>query len=161
MATAIGKLNKAELKRTSEPATVPDDNTALLMYYLNCVGGVLPDIDDRLRDYKNYHRLCRQDQLEVLRLCEIYSTEELEGKLFFNEPGLCDSNRGNVFYEITSAQSRRLFASEGVFIAGRKHTVTNIMAYTYSWWKKNYHDPICAERDRLRGTTDDSYCVVM
>ena len=131
------------------------------MYYLYCVGQVLPDtIDDRLQDYRNYYYLRRQDQLEVLRLCETDSTDELDGKLFFMMPGLCGPNSGNEFYEITAAQSH-LFASEGVIIAGRRQTVTTVMVYKYSWWKRNYHEPKWAERGRLDSSSDDSDCVIL
>ena len=144
-AANLGKLKKAELKKASsdEPAN-PANNTACLMYYLKCVGGVLPGIiDDRLMDYKNYHRLCRLDQLKVFQLCWTYSPDELDGKVFFNEPRLC-VDFDNEFYEITDAQRRHLFVSENVFIAGRRHTVTNIMVYKESWMKRYYHDSMCA-----------------
>ena len=118
MASAnLGKLKKAELKKTGsdEPAIIAN-NTARLMFYLHCVGVVLPGIiDDRLRDYKNYHRLCRLDQLKVFQLCETYSPDEVDGKMFFNEPRLCEPGFSNEFYEITAAQRRHLFVSENVF----------------------------------------------
>ena len=164
-AANLGKLKKAELKKTGsdEPANTANNNTALLMYYLHCVGGVLPGIiDDRLMDYENYHRLCRLDQLKVFQLCETYSPDELDGKVFFNEPRLCEPGFSNEFYEITAAQKRHLFVSEDVFIAGRRHTVTDIMVYKESWVKRNYHDPMCAERDPTsRSASDETYCVVM
>ena len=151
-AANLGKLEKAELKSTGadEPAIIANNNMARLMYYLKCVGGVLPGIiDDRLRDHKNYHRLCHLDQLKVFQLCETYSPDELDGKVLFNEPRLCKPGFNGWFYEITAAQRRHLFVSENVFIAGRRHTVTDIMVYEESWVKRNYHDPMCAERDRL------------
>ena len=72
-ATNLGKLKKTELKKTGsdEPANPANNNTACLMYYLHCVGVVLPGIiDDHLMDYKNSHRLCRLDQVKVFQLCE-------------------------------------------------------------------------------------------
>ena len=43
-AANLGKLKKAELKKTcsDEPANPANNNTACLMYYLHCVGEVLP-----------------------------------------------------------------------------------------------------------------------
>ena len=82
--------------------------------------------------------------------------------MFFNEPELCEPSFSNEFYEITAAQRRHLFVSENVFIAGRRHTVTKIMVYKESWVKRNYHDPMCAERDPTsRSASDETYCVVM
>ena len=146
----FGRTSEFSVENTGKRTTVPPNDTAYLMYYLHCVERVLSGtIAPRLRDYQNYQRLSDRDRLAVVRLCETYSKEELDGKLFFNEPSLCGELE-NDFFEITAAR-RHLFVSESVLIAGRRQTATTIMVYKQKWWTIFYDQPISAERARVRG----------
>ena len=62
------------IKKTGTSVTVPDNNFAKLMYYLNCVFGVIlsEKNNDKYTDYHNYDLFSSEDEQVVLGLVALF-----------------------------------------------------------------------------------------
>jgi hypothetical protein len=165
MAFAIGR-DQVSIERDSVPATVPDNDTARLMYYLGCVVSVIDcDADEDIRRftrYSNWASLSSDERDLLVILCYRFSPDVFEGKVFFQSDALA-GNSGNAFYKISQVR-HRLVAAESVVIAGRSRRVNKIMAYKMIWIRTYYLEPMqrLAQRmsDDARRTKKSRHCVI-
>ena len=138
-----------EIKRTTVPATVPSNNTAKCMYYINCIATCIDlEIDQKYRDYKNYWRITEADKQKIIELCEILSPAKLKNKIIFEEPDLCGSF-SNQFYKLSSTRLA-VAAVENICIAGISSKVVSIMVYRNSWIQFYYYSALSGLRQELR-----------
>jgi hypothetical protein len=131
------------LRPTSSRATVPDNDLARLMYYLNCVFSAIEYKDQdvrRYRDYRNWSLLSGAEQRMVLVLALALSPDEFDGKVFFHSDQLCGDS-GNKFYEFSQVR-HQLLAVQSIVVAGQTRHVKKIMTYKMSWIQYNYVEPI-------------------
>ena len=148
MSAAIESKVEYIWKRVGHTADVSFDAIAHLMYYVNCVSGVL-DIQnegniDRITSYKNYRLMTNDDVDTLLNLCQKYCPRVLDDTCFFHDDDLC-KNSPNEFYEIGIAKttlSALTIRSDTVVIAGHSSAVKKIMVYKSSWMLENYHEPM-------------------
>jgi hypothetical protein len=111
-----------DLARTSRRVDIPENNVARLMYYLHIVCDLIEYDDrnlDRLRDFKNYHRI-NDTELRLLYLaCAALEPDLLIGKVMFeDEDGDLCGRSTNRIYELSQIQ-HNLLVVNSVFIAGR------------------------------------------
>lgn len=134
------------LTDTSVDATVPNNDRALLMYYLKSMCTVMQlEVTDysiqRLNDYKKYHLLTRDEEKELIRLCTLVSPDNLEGKCIFHSEELCGEGASNRFYKVDSTETG-FVASQNVFVGAVQVSVKKVMVYKTKWINENYLDPM-------------------
>ena len=136
--------NEIEFERTGQIVTVPNNDVARLMYYLNCVCVAIdcahdPDIQ-RFTNYRNWSSLSIAERKALLVVCYAFSPDVLDDRVFFHSDALCgDSN--NEFYTINQVRNQ-VVAAESIIIAGRVRTVNKIMTYKLQWMRTNYLNPM-------------------
>ncbi|CAF1435211.1 unnamed protein product [Rotaria magnacalcarata] len=142
---------QTEIKRTTVTATIPENNVARLMYYLNCVCTAIDCNDDaqiqRFTSYQNWKQLAIDDQKVLFFLCFTFNPDVFNDKVFFQNDSLCVHHE-NEFYEINQ-QNHVLVGSESILIAGRLRRVTKFMTYKLSWLQKYYIGPMGWLTERL------------
>ena len=139
---ALFQRNQYDL-RPSPRVTVPDNDLARLMYYLNCVFYTIEYEDQDVRKYSDYQRwwmLSHAEQRVVWFLALTFSPDEFDGKVFFHSDALCGDS-SNKFYEFSQV-SNQLLAVQSILIAGQTRQVKKIMTYRMSWIQNNYLDPM-------------------
>ena len=148
MAALIGEKNG--IKETGSKATVPENPTAKLMYYLHCVAHVI-ELDNpnlsRLRDDESYHLLSHIEIDALLALVLLFSPNELIGKVFF--PSEDTGGSSNQFFELSSV-THMLAVSENVLIGGERKRVAKIMFFKRCWLEENYISPLRSFQGRLQ-----------
>ncbi len=70
--------NTLLVERTGHKVDDPDDNYALLMYYLDCVHSLLPSFfeDSKYKncfDYNNYDSIKYEDKCSIIELAELFN----------------------------------------------------------------------------------------
>ena len=146
MAAVLGRT-QIEIKKTGTQTSVPDNPTAKLMYYLNCVlTCVEADKDStmcRLTDYKNnYSSLSNEEEAMLLILCLALSPDKLIGSIFFPvEDSELDGLSSNAFFEV-KAVNTKLVVAESILIGGQQKKVQSIMMFKKRWIEDNYLDPL-------------------
>lgn len=140
--------NRQEVKitETTVDATVPDNDTARLMYYLNCMCCVLQlEVSDysikRLRDYKKYYLLTTDEKKELLRLCGLISPEKMDGQCIFHSEEICGVDATNRFFRVDSTDTG-FVAAANVFVGAVQVSVTKFMVYKTKWVNRYYIDPM-------------------
>lgn len=141
--------NRQEVKitDTTNKVSVPEKDTVLLMYYLDCMCTVLQlEVSDysiqRLRDYKNYHLLACDEEKELLRQCYLVSPEKLEGKCILHSEQICNAgNFSNMFFRVDSTETG-FVASHSVFVGAVQVSVKKFMVYTTKWMNQHYATPM-------------------
>ena len=162
MAAVIGST-QIHVKKIGSSTTVPDNPTAKLMYYFNCVCSCIEADDDyttrRLQAYQNYSRtyLTSQEEAQLLILCLALSPDKLIGSIFL--PASDDEDFGgssNRFYEL-SAVSTRVLVSQSLLVGGQQKKVRKIMKFKKSWIEKYYINPFLSiERGQRPAATSYS-----
>lgn len=138
---AYGGRTEIGIKKTSSPCTVPDDDRARLMYYLNCICSIL-DFGDtgevrRLRQYNNYY-LSDEKERTLIALCYTLSPDVLNNKCIFNVE---NQDRGNAMYELSAVRTQ-FVVTPAIFIGGQQRRVTEIMTYTTAWIMRYWYHPM-------------------
>ena len=158
--------NEVGLTDTTVEITVPGNDTARLMYYLDCMCSVLGlETTEyniaRLTDYKKHYMLTNDEKVKLLLLCRYLSPDELNNKCIFQSDEMC-GDMPNRFFRLNSTETT-FVAAESVFVGATKVSVKKIMAYKMSWMKRNYIDPMTrginlntGERDNQRAITYDN-----
>ena len=129
---------------TGVSTTVPDNDIARLMYYLNCVtvGVGIDLLDDDLVDYRNYRRLSVKRASLVLKFAQMLSPRELIDQLIFrDDEGEITGSSANEFCEINIACNIVSIQREAI-IGGRVQNISKVMFFKSSWLDKNYYGPI-------------------
>ena len=135
--------NQINLRVTSSRATVPDNDLAKVMYYLNCVLSAIEYKEQdlsRYRDYQKWYQLSNEEKRLVWLLALSLSPDEFIEKVFFHSDALCGDS-SNKFYEISQV-SNQLAVVQSILIAGQSRRVTKIMTYKISWMQNNYYEPM-------------------
>ncbi|CAF2952854.1 unnamed protein product [Rotaria sp. Silwood2] len=164
---ALLQRNEFGIKDIGRSVTVPNNDVAKLMYYLNCVCFSIDCNDDpdirRLTNYSNWSSLSVDEQKKLLVLCYALSPDVFENKVFFQSDALCQ-NSSNKFYEISQVR-HQVLAVSSIVVAGRARQVNKIMTYKMSWMRSYYLDPMqglarrLGEQERQR-RRESSRCVV-
>ncbi|CAF2047730.1 unnamed protein product [Rotaria magnacalcarata] len=131
------------LRDTTESVTVPNNDVAKCMYYLNCVCSAIEYKDNDIKRYCNYANWANLSDAEdrlVFVLCLTLSPDEFINKVFFENDTLC-GNMGNKFFEIGEVRNH-LIAVQSVLIGGQTRSVKKIMAFKCSWMHRNYFEPM-------------------
>ena len=131
------------LRPTSSRVTVPDNDLARLMYYLNCVFAAIEYNDQDVRRYHNYRNwslLSDAEQRMVLMLALALSPDQFDGKVFFHSDELCGDSE-NKFYELSQIRNQ-VVAVQSIFIAGQTRHVKKIMTYKMCWMQRYYVEPV-------------------
>ncbi|CAF1133102.1 unnamed protein product [Adineta steineri] len=135
---------------TGSKVTVPNEDVAKIMYYLDCVCSVIDYNDNDIRRYRNYSNwknMSDEESRLIFVLALVLSPDEFEDKVFFNNVTLCDGS-SNEFYEIGQVTNQLLIV-QSVVIGGQSRQVNKIMAYTSGWMQKYYYQPIKALASRF------------
>jgi len=148
MAAFIGE--RFGIRDTTTTATVPENPTAKLMYYLHCVAHVIqldnPNLS-RLRNYERYYLLSDVEIDALLAMVLLFSPDELIGKVFFHSED-CGERSGR-FLELSSV-SHLLAVSDNVLIGGERKRVAKIMFFKRCWLENNYISPMTSFEGRLQ-----------
>lgn len=144
MAAAFGRL-QLQIERTGSSTTVPNNNKARLMYYLDCICTLLDLGSDasnlrRLRDYNNYFRLTDDETNELILLCALVSPTLLLNKCLFQDDDMCGDS-SNRFYKIHAIRHRMLVANS-IMIGGQSRSVNKIMCFKMCWLTRYYIEPM-------------------
>ena len=140
-------------RNTSVSVTVPRDNLARLMYYLNSVNSVLAGspFPSYVTDYRNYDDASKSTKKEIVLLAALFNPNELLGKVFHavsdSHPQLQGSR--NAFIEITAA-SRQFVVTEAFMVGGHRVQTASIMLCTADWLSTNWEQPIMALKGLLK-----------
>ena len=128
---------------TSRTVTVPDNDLARLMYYLECVSSLLNYSEiQKYTDYKNYNLLSSDDQAKVCAFAILFSPEILlKANIFIIEPRLLTSGSRNQFFKITDERIG-VHVDQEIVIGGRSVQVKKIMVCNQSWINVNYTKPL-------------------
>jgi hypothetical protein len=123
--------NEIEFQRTGRVVTVPNNDVARLMYYLNCVCTAIdcnrdPDIQ-RFTNYNNWSYLSVDEQKALIVVCDAFSPDVLENRVFFHNDTL-SGDTNNEFYTINQVRNQ-IVAAESIVIAGQVRVVNQIMTY--------------------------------
>ena len=150
MSATLG-VNKLKIEAYGTKTTVPDNNIAKLMYYLDCVLIVIEyDRNSKLTDYQHYYNLNNEEKKAVVQLAILFNPKLFidEGIFVVNSDLLPDS-LGNKFYKITD-ETIGVHVNQQVMIGGRAVKVLNIMACNSSWLNRNYFIPLERIRNEIR-----------
>ena len=132
-------LKTIKFEDTSRTVTVPDNDLARLMYYLECVSSLLNYSEiQKYTDYKNYFLLSSDDQAKVCAFAILLSPEILlKANIFIIEPRLLTSGSRNQFFKITDERIG-VHVDQEIVIGGRSVQVKKIMVCNQSWINDNY-----------------------
>lgn len=137
------RQDQYKIKKVPAIGTVPNNDIARLMYYLNCACYTVEYNDrniSRYRNYNNWSSLSNEEIRLLITLCYIFSPELFNNKVFFQSDDFCD----NQFSEVNQS-----LAVQSIVVAGRICRVHRIMTYNKSWMHDNYLNPIRNLDERL------------
>ncbi len=132
---------------TPDP-NVPNDDRARLMYYLDCVCQLVPQLRsdpelhalNALTRYHNYRNLDGDDINRLIISAYLLSPDELDGKVLFLIDELCGDS-DNKFYNIS--QVTHIIGVAGpVLVGGQNREVVKIMACKMEWITRYWKNPI-------------------
>ncbi len=138
------RTNNISAERTGVLVSVPNNDVARLMYYMQCVCTAIncdddPDIQ-RFTNYKNWARLSIAEQKALVAVCGAVSPTILNDRVFFHSDELC-GNSSNEFYTINQVRNQVL-AAQSIIIAGQQRVVNKIMTYKLIWMESYYYNPM-------------------
>jgi len=157
MAVVAAVESELSIRATGVKTTVPEDNIARLMYYLNCMHNCIPGdvVPSMFTNYSRYYSLSDDEKTAVVGLSVLLSPDLLLGKVIFPVDNSSQLLNGmtNEFYDLREA--KRLLAgaatAEGVLILeGKTVDVTKIMVFTENWLMKFFINPLKSEAWRIR-----------
>lgn len=153
MATA--SMLSMTVAETGVLVTVPDNDVARLMYYLNCVTVSLglDILEDDLVDYKNYRWLSNARIELVFKSALFFSPNEFIDKLIFRDDDeIVTRTSTNEFCEVSVACDI-VSIQRNVVIAGQVQNVTKVMFFRSVWLETYYTLPL------LRTVLKSKHCV--
>ena len=172
MAAVLGRT-EIQIKKTGVSTTIPNNPTAKLMYYFNCICSCVEADSDysirRLRDYKNYSSLSSEEEAKLLILCLALSPDKLLGTILFPSENI---ECGNEFFEL-KAVSTKLVVAESLLIGGQQKKVQRIMMFKKSWIENFFLNPLRSFENgrtrqralpapqRRRPQSNNSLCIIL
>lgn len=162
MADAVLVRQGVHVEAIGSSVTIPNNNIAKLMYYLNCMSACLEDfIPAEFTNYSKYASLDNETRAAVVAIAILLDPEQILGKVVFvvkpNNPILQGSS--NKFYKITEATqvlAGRATFEGAILIEGRTVEVSKIMFCTEDWYKKFLLDPLQGEIRLLQSSSSSS-----
>ncbi|KIJ42084.1 hypothetical protein M422DRAFT_31475 [Sphaerobolus stellatus SS14] len=129
---------------TGVSITVPNDDLARIMYYLNCVtvGVGLDILMNDIVDYKNFRLLSATRRALVFHTAKELSPDEFIDKVIFrdDEKEMTKETR-NSFWTIEAACDI-VSLQRDILIAGKIQNATKVMFFQTSWLEDNYIKPM-------------------
>ena len=136
--------NRVAITEIGTFVSVPNNDVARLMYYLQCVCVAVDCNDDpsiqRFTNYNNWASLSVDEQKALVVACYAFSPDILNNRVFFNSDAT-PGNSLNEFYEISELNDT-ILASRSIIIAERERQVNKIMTYTTQWMANYYFEPM-------------------
>lgn len=128
--------NKINLSTFGTTVTVPQNPTAKLMYYIDCICEVLDFNDDyniqRIRDFKNYYNMNLDDKKLILKLCQLLHPKEFEDECISRVEDNYPLDGSNQFFSVNGA-NLNFVATQSILIGGVRRYVRKIMLYKNKW----------------------------
>jgi len=151
-------VNSLKIEKTGSSTTVPDNDIAKLMYYLDCVCAVIQlDTIGKYTDYKNYYYLNTIDENAVIEMALMANPKILIiGGVFVMNDDLIPYDKSNQFYQITD-EKIGIHVNQNIIIGGKSTKVLKIMACNKSWLMRNYFDPIENLNHRIKSKYESEY----
>ena len=149
----VAQRTELTIKETGTTVTVPQNATAKLLYYLNCINCIIQlvelnidEVDYNFVSWVNDYQNCQswtktnQEKQKILRVARGFTPNILEDKIFFRVTTLAN-NSSNKFFEINSSEIT-VAATDEVFIGGLSKKIHKIMLYKSNWLQTYYYDAI-------------------
>jgi hypothetical protein len=147
MSATLG-INRVRMNIYGEEVTIPNDNIAKLMYYLDCVSTVIEyNEPNLLTDFKNYDRLDSNGRQIVYELACVLDPEIfIENGIFIVDPNLPPEFCPNKFVKLTDETiaihaHQEIHANREVVIGGKIRKALNVMFCDPSWLSNFYYIP--------------------
>ncbi len=132
--------NTFKVKDITVKVFVPGNPKAKLMYYLNCISGVLNTNKlNRYTNYSQYYYIPDSEIPDIVALATIFNPEIMIKSGIFMIDEYIDL--GNRFLEITG-ETIGIHANQEMIIGGIVVRVLKIMLCTKTWLKNYYFEPI-------------------
>jgi len=149
-----------KIESIGRSVTIPDDNIARLMYYLDCVDSCLVDfVPSKYIQWNNYNSLSGDEKALIVAMAAILSPDILIGKVFIpvESGNQLLNGRSNEFYSVTQgSQLISTYFDTVILIEGKSVNVTKLMVFTENWFDKYYINPIKAELWRLQTSNSNN-----
>ena len=165
---SIGLASKRfTVKDTTRQVFIPGNPKAKLMYYLNCISGVLNTNKlNRYTNYSKYYYIPDSEIPDIVALATIFNPEIMIKSGIFMIDEYIDL--GNRFLEITG-ETIGIHANQEMVIGGIVVRVLKIMLCTKTWLKNYYFEPIVdilnpvpppvrVSKRRISNSDDDIFC---
>ena len=165
---SIGLASKRfTVKDTTRQVFIPGNPKAKLMYYLNCISGVLNTNKlNRYTNYSQYYYIPDSKIPDIVALATIFNPEIMIKSGIFMIDEYIDL--GNRFLEITG-ETIGIHANQEMVIGGIVVRVLKIMLCTKTWLKNYYFEPIVdilnpvpppvpVSKRRISNSDDDIFC---
>ena len=131
--------NRLRLRDTSRNVTIPNNDVARLMYYLDCVSTVLNYKGFGLyTDYHNFYRLSGQNMIELLELINKFNIEVLMDVGVFIKTDVLDMN--NRFIQIID-ETMKIHTNQEIVIGGIVTRALKVMLFKPDWAIFFYYNP--------------------
>ena len=164
----IGLASKRfTVKDVTRQVFIPGNPKAKLMYYLNCISGVLNTNKlNRYTNYSQYYYIPDSEIPDIVALATIFNLEIMIKSGIFMIDEYIDL--GNRFLEITG-ETIGIHANQEMVIGGIVVRVLKIMLCTKTWLKNYYFEPIVdilnpvpppvpVSKRRISNSDDEWFC---
>ena len=134
------RYNTLKCRDNSVMVTIPNNDIAKLMYYLECVSTVLKyDGFYPYTEYENYDLLTSEEEKLVIDLAFLFNPKIMVESHVFGE--VEDLDIGNRFFEIQD-ETMNIHANDIIVIGGITTRVLKVMLYRPSWLYTYYFMPL-------------------
>ena len=137
--------NSLHIRNYGTTCEVPNHDLAKLMYYLDCVDSLIPNIIDseKYLDYRNYRNAdSSADREKIISYALLLNPVLLIGEwIIIKDERLIPSGSNNTFYSITDDRIN-VHVNQEMMIRGRSVRIVNIMACQDCWIYRNYEKPM-------------------
>ena len=132
-----------DVKKSENATSVPKNNLARLMYYLDCVYAVIDvDFSMKLTDYSSYDRLSKEEEDLVLSLATKFTPYiMLENYVFFVDSKYDLNSSSNDFYNLTD-NNIKIRPYSQVMIGEVSRKVFKVMVCSKNWLEDYYYEPM-------------------
>ena len=153
--------NSLRMEGYGNNTTIPRNDLARLMYYLNCISAVIQyDEQNKLIDYQRYYDLNKEEENAVYALAIVLNPKIfIDAKVVVINPNLVPEGYNNEFYRITDDRVG-FHVNEEIVIGERVVRVLKIMACNVSWLNTYYYEPLerLSYRANLEKKQNDGSC---
>lgn len=141
----VGEIQQLRLKNIGDNVNIPNNYTAKLMYYLNCVFSVLEVPNEDLHiftSYNSYMSVSNVQQQVIILLCTEFSPDKLINFGIFNliDDDFSSTSKNN-FYEISNTTTS-IAAFQNLIIGDYNCKALRIMLFNKAWLEQFYLNPL-------------------